>query len=93
MILKNLKIAISVILLSIPSLLIIVLVEIMRVEINIMNPLSQGHILVLWNGLELIPAFVFAYISDRNHRKKVLLWSLVLAFFGVVIFNFFGPKL
>lgn len=90
---KRSKAILSVISVSIPSLLTIALLEVTRAEMNILNPLSKSNILVLWNALQLIPAFVFAYISDRNHRKKALLATLVLGFIGGMILSFVGPKL
>ncbi len=79
--------------LSIPSLIAIALIELVNAEIYLYGPVSDGSTMfILWNILQIIPAFVFGYISDRNYRKQMLVISQALGFFGGIVLFMVGAK-
>lgn len=79
--------------LSIPSLIAIALIELVNAEIYLYGPVSDGSTMfILWNILQIIPAFVFGYISDRNYRKQMLVISQALGFLGGVVLFLVGAK-
>lgn len=76
---------------AIPSLVAIALLEIVNVQVYIHGPISEGSLYILgWLCLQMIPGFVFGYISDRNFRKKALVISQFLGLVGGSILSVFG---
>lgn len=80
--------------LAIPSLIAIVLLELVSAEFNILGPFFQDkHLLIgLWNLCQIIPALIFAYISDRSFRKEALMISQFFGFLGCAMLYFFGVQ-
>jgi len=44
----------------------------------------------MWNVLQLVPAFVLAYLSDRTNRKNVLIFSQLIGLVGGIVLYIFG---
>ena len=66
-----------------PTLLAIALLELINAESYYFGPFEEKEkLFTAWNLLQLIPAFVFGYLSDRNCRKKALVISQALGLVG-----------
>lgn len=77
--------------LAIPSLISIILVEIVNMEFYLNGPIKENSLfLVLWIALQLIPGFFFGYISDLNFRKATLIICQLLGIVGGLILSLFG---
>lgn len=76
---------------AIPSLLAICIVELVNVEVYLFGPVSQNaSMLFIWIALQLIPGFVFGYISDCNFRKATLIVCQLLGLLGGLTLLIFG---
>ncbi|MBX9744388.1 MAG: hypothetical protein K2X08_04160 [Chlamydiales bacterium] len=76
---------------AIPSLLAICIVELVNVEVYLFGPVSQNAtMLFIWIALQLIPGFVFGYISDCNFRKATLIVCQLLGLIGGLTLLVFG---
>jgi MFS family permease len=79
--------------LSVPLLISIALLQLVYVELNLYGSFfNGGRFFVVWNVLQLFPAFIFAYISDRHYRKGALIASQCLGFLGGSILYFLGAE-
>lgn len=80
--------------LAIPSLISIILVELVSIEFYLNGPVKENSsYLVLWITLQLIPGFFFGYISDLNFRKATLVICQLLGIVGGLILSLFGFEL
>lgn len=88
---QSLKKYSEIILHSFPSLIAIILVEVVNVQVYLHGPVSQSQWLLLgWLVLQMIPGFVFGYISDRYFRKFVLIVSQILGLIGGALLAIYG---
>lgn len=79
--------------LAIPSLIAISILELINIEANYAGTnFNNNQLYTILNFLQLIPAFTFAYISDKHFRKKALIVSQILGFLGISILFIFGIK-
>jgi MFS family permease len=79
---------------AIPSLVAISLVEIVNVQVYLHGPVSKGvAMLVIWLTLQMIPGFLFGYISDRYYRKKMLVVSQALGVLAGLFLYIFGYEI
>jgi len=91
--LKSIKTIHKMIALAIPSLIAIILLELINAQIYYYGPFGEKeHLFTCWNLLQLVPAFLFGYISDRHYRKKALVVSQILGLVGGIILYTFGIK-
>lgn len=76
---------------AIPTLLAIMLAEIVTIEVIHYGPFARGEgMLLLWETLQTISAFIFGYISDQYFRKKTLVVIQVFGVIGGIILSLFG---
>ncbi len=77
---------------AIPALLAISIVEVVNIQMYLSAPLAQGGALVLflWVTLQMIPGFLFGYISDKHFRKATLIICQILGLVGGLILWVFG---
>lgn len=68
----------KVISLSVPTIIAIIISELIILQIYLYKNLETDRFLVLWRIAQLIPVFIFAYISDRQYRKGALVISHLL---------------
>jgi MFS family permease len=79
--------------LALPALIAISLLQLVTLSIYLHGPVSNGTgMFLIWNTLQIIPAFVFGYISDKNYRKTSLLVSQCLGLMGGMVLYVFGAK-
>lgn len=80
--------------LAIPSLVAISILELINIEANYVGTTyNNNQLFIILNFLQLIPAFTFAYISDKHYRKKVLIISQFFGFLGISTLFIIGIKL
>lgn len=78
---------------AIPALIAIALLELVNAEIYYFGPFAvKKHLFTAWNLLQLVPAFVFGYISDKYYRKKTLIVSQMLGLIGGAVLYVFGMQ-
>jgi MFS family permease len=76
---------------AIPSLLAIILIELVNIQVYVHGPLSKHELLLLgWLVLQMIPGFVFGYISDRHYRRVTLIVTQIFGFIGGILLSVFG---
>lgn len=76
---------------AIPSLLAIAILDVVNVQVFLHGPVSKsGAMLIAWLTLQLFPALIFAYLSDRYSRKKILIFSQLLGLCGGIILSLYG---
>ncbi len=76
---------------AIPSLIAIALVETVNIQVYQHGIVAKSQIFLLgWLILQMIPGFVFGYISDRHYRKKALVISQLLGLVGGALLMFYG---
>ena len=63
---------------SIPVIIAILISELVTIQVYLVPSFGTDNMLALWRILELIPAFIFAYISDKQYRKGALVISHLL---------------
>ena len=78
--------------LAIPSLIAICIVEIVNIQVYLSGPVADGgtSMLFLWITLQMIPGFLFGYISDQQFRKASLIICQLLGLVGGLILYIFG---
>lgn len=83
----------AIIVIATPPLLSILIYEIIHIllQTSIFN--NNSDLFPYWIILHAIPGLIFAYISDRNYRKTVLLWLQTLGVLGGGLLYLFGNKL
>lgn len=88
---KSIKSIYKIIAHSVPSLIAIAILELVNAEMYYYGPFAEKeHLFTFWNLLQLIPAFAFGYISDRNYRKTALVISQILGLIGGIALYIFG---
>lgn len=76
---------------AIPSLIAIGLLETVNIQVYQHGIVAKSQLFLLgWLILQMIPGFVFGYISDRHFRKKALVISQLLGFVGGTLLAIFG---
>lgn len=81
----------GIILHAVPSLIAISLLETVNIQVYLHGPISQGPLLLLaWLTLQMIPGFVFGYISDQYYRKMTLIISQALGLIGGIVLAIYG---
>lgn len=85
----------NVVCLAIPSLIAIIIAEIVNIQVFISGPLAKkGEVMLfLWITLQMIPGFIFGYLSDLNFRKATLIVCQLLGLAGGLILWIFGFEL
>ena len=77
--------------LAFPCLFAIVLLELISIEILLHGPIAgDSWMFILWNGLQMIPALAFGYLSDRTNRKNILICSQLIGLAGGIVLYIFG---
>lgn len=72
---------------SIPAVVAIFISELITLIVYLFKPPETDNFFALWRALQLIPVFIFAYISDRQYRKGALVISHILGLIlGVAVY-------
>lgn len=64
---------------SIPAIVAILISELVTIQVYLVPSVEANHLLASWRILQLIPAFIFAYLSDRQYRKGALVISHLIS--------------
>lgn len=80
----------TVIVQAVPSILAIIIVEIVNIEVYIQGTFTKASSLLVWVALQTIPGLIFSYISDCYFRKATLIICQILGLFGGIILSIFG---
>jgi MFS family permease len=76
---------------AVPSLIAISIVEVVNVEVYLVGPVSKSALMLfVWIILQMVPGFLFGYISDCNFRKASLIICQLLGLVGGLILSLFG---
>lgn len=83
----------AIIIIGIPPLLTILIYEIIHIVLQTTIVNNNRYLFPYWIAIHAIPGLIFAYISDRNYRKIILLWIQALGLIGGSLLYLFGTKL
>jgi MFS family permease len=78
--------------LAVPSLLAIVIAQLVNMQAYNSWPIDRGDMLFTWMTLQIIPGFLSAYLSDFYLRKATLIICQVLGLLSVSLLAFFGAQ-
>lgn len=71
-----------------PAVVALIISQLVTLQVYLWEDPENRKFLASWRALQLIPAFIYAYISDRHYRKGALVVSHVLGLLVGLIFFF-----